>query len=319
VPTENDDVEIPPDSGKIKTKGDKKKVKSLDVKDSTTDSGTTISPDGPGKSAKFEATGDITIGEGNTVRGSNGNDGKKGGDVEITSTDGKVTNKGTIEGGDGGTGKRPKDGGDVEVNGKDIENTGIEKGGKGGDETDKKGKGKNGGKVTNTAQKTCKPGKKAGGNPGTGPGGNGKKGRVTTTAEEFLALFSGDFQSGDVVSFQVGSGGTILMAGLSGEAIQADTSVFIDGGSATTPIDMTGNPTGIDIIVAGSYICVFGDVILDPGVNLASITEPDGDDSGVPCPTGSVPTVSEWGLIIMALLLVSAGAIVIWQRRQVAA
>lgn len=36
-------------------------------------------------------------------------------------------------------------------------------------------------------------------------------------------------------------------------------------------------------------------------------------------PPPVIPTLSEWGLIIMAVLLVSAGTIVIWQRRRVAA
>ena len=34
-------------------------------------------------------------------------------------------------------------------------------------------------------------------------------------------------------------------------------------------------------------------------------------------PEHQIPTVSEWGLIVMAVLLVSAGAIMIWQRRRV--
>jgi len=44
-----------------------------------------------------------------------------------------------------------------------------------------------------------------------------------------------------------------------------------------------------------------------------------GIGEGVPTPTGRVPTVSEWGLIITAVLLVSAGAIVIWRRQRIAA
>jgi len=39
---------------------------------------------------------------------------------------------------------------------------------------------------------------------------------------------------------------------------------------------------------------------------------------GVAQPDGN-PTVSQWGLIIMAVLLVSAGSIAIWRRRQIAA
>ena len=57
--------------------------------------------------------GDIHVGENNTVRGNNGNNGQSGGDVDIESTGGDVTNDGTIRGGDGGTGSRPRDGGSV--------------------------------------------------------------------------------------------------------------------------------------------------------------------------------------------------------------
>ena len=38
-----------------------------------------------------------------------------------------------------------------------------------------------------------------------------------------------------------------------------------------------------------------------------------------PGPTDDNPTVSQWGLIVMAVLLVAAGAIAIWRKQQVAA
>ena len=73
VPTKNDDVVIPSDSGTIKTNGGTKKVKSLVVQDSKDGTGTTIRPGNPGQSIKIEATGDVTIGEGNTLKGNKGN------------------------------------------------------------------------------------------------------------------------------------------------------------------------------------------------------------------------------------------------------
>ena len=44
-----------------------------------------------------------------------------------------------------------------------------------------------------------------------------------------------------------------------------------------------------------------------------------GEKSVVLSPPPDIPTVSEWGLIIMAVLLVTAGAVVIMRRRRAVA
>ncbi len=293
VPGPDDDVVIPPNSGEIKTDGELKEVRSLDVQDSD-GGGTTIRADGPGKSVKIKASGDIYIGEGNTVSGNNGNNGQAGGDVDIESTGGDVTNKGTLKGGDGGTGSRPRRGGHVKVKGQNVTNEGTETGGAGGSQTGTRGKGANGGNVTNEAVETCRPGSKAGGAPGTGPGGPGKKGRVTSSADEFLVFLPGDWQSGDMVSILVGPGGLIHMAELPEGAIQADTSVYIDAGGPGGPIILSGIPAGVPAIIAGESICVHGTVLLDPGLELADITEPTAFPSPAPCLAPPLPNVPWW-------------------------
>jgi hypothetical protein len=296
VPGADDDVTIPPDSGTITTNGGTKEVKSLDVEDSES-GGTKIQPDGPGKSLKIKTSGDVHIGEGNTARGSNGNNGQTGGNVEIESTDGKVTNDGTLEGGDGGTGTDPKDGGDVKVTGDDVENNGTETGGKGGSYTGTgRGKGKDGGDVDNKADHTCKPGKKKGGDAGTGkPNGNdGSKGKVDSSGEEFVSFIPGDRQEGATIAISTGPGGMIQLIGLQHGAFLADQSIFINAGGPGNPIEMFNFEPGAVVFQAGEQICLHGEVIMDGDRSLEEISEPDAIISPEPCLPPPGPFLDEF-------------------------
>lgn len=349
-PGPGDDVVIPPDQGEITVKGPKQ-VKSLDIKDSKGGGGTTIRPRGK-TFVRITCGGDIKIGKGNTIRGNDGADGQIGGNVDITSDNGDVTNKGKViggrggnrdggkkakkggdvkvkakngkitngrdgemQGGDSGNGLKPKKGGDVIVDGKNVDNQGKEIGGKGGDYTGKKRKpGADGGNVKNVASNQCRPGKKKGGDKGEGNNNDGsKRGRVTSSGEEFLALLPGDYHTGDIVTLLVGSKGKILMAGLSVSAIKADDSIIIDASSEDNTIDLTGNSAGTDIIVAGRQICIFGNMKLDPEVSIASITNPDAIDSDISC----LPQkrLLKWGSIMLALVILIVIIVLILRRK----
>ncbi len=300
VPGAGDDVVIPPDSGEITTNGQPKSVKSLEVRDSPEPEdpekpkGTHITGAKPGDSVIINASGEIYVGARNTVTGCDGGKYSDGGNVYIKSTGGNVTNRGTITGGNGHSGKKPTNGGHVRLDGKNVTNKGMEAGGAGGDHTGTSGPGANGGNVHNEADEACEPGKKVGGRAGTGYTGSGKRGLATTSAHEYVLFLPGDWQSGDTVSILVGPGGLIDMAGLPEGAIQADTSVFIDAGGPDGLIILSGIPAGVPAIIAGESICVHGTVLLDPGVELADITEPAAFPSPDPCPVPPLPNVPWW-------------------------
>ena len=52
-----------------------------------------------------------------------------------------------------------------------------------------------------------------------------------------------------------------------------------------------------------------------PGTENPDQSDLDGDGAGDACDPPPVPTVSEWGLILMALLLLTMGTIVFTRRR----
>jgi hypothetical protein len=102
-----------------------------------------------------------------------------------------------------------------------------------------------------------------------------------------VVLQPGDSQTGDTVTLQAEPTGGIELVGLQASAIAAVDSVVIDAGSTGTAVDLTGNPAGTNVIVAGSSICIRGTVLLDPGASLASITEPDASNPCTPPPPSS--------------------------------
>ncbi len=317
-PGEGDEAIIPGNQGIITVNG-KKEVQSLEVQDSPGAlNKTLIQAAGPGKAVDIEATGDIEIGSDNTVRGGAGAPGKPGGNVELESTGGDVTNEGTLEGGRGGNGTSPGKGGDVKVTGNNVDNQGTENGGAGGDYTGgTTRRGGTGGNVTNSAQLEAHGGTKNGGEGGSGnPNDDAHKGRsgvTTTSGASQVSIEPGDALKGWDVRILTGATGTVLLAGISPGALDADSTISIDAGGAGT-IDLTGNASGTDVMVAGHGICVHGQVQLDPGVNLGDITEPDGVESSQPCAI-VIPTLSQWGLIIFSLLALSLVTVALTRRR----
>lgn len=315
APTSVDDVVIPPNSGTITTNGSVS-VKSLTVQDSTPPGGTTITGQDPGDGVSITAEGDIYIGKNNTVSGADGKNNKDGGDVDIESTKGKVTNagkikggkgdekkrggdvnvkakgtvtnskEGSIEGGEGGSASssKPGRGGNVTVTGDNVVNDGTETGGAGGQRNgEPKGQG---GNATNRAAKQCRNGNKKG-------GAGEPAGRARAEGEEFLVLAPDDGLRGTTVALESGPDGAIIMLGLEPLAIQADDCVFIDAGGPDNPIDMTGLMPGENVIVAGRSIQIRGHVLLDPGVELADITEPDAVLSIDPCLPPNTPWLDD--------------------------
>jgi hypothetical protein len=311
-PTENDDVVIPKNSGKITTDGTEKKVKSLTVEDSDPAlepqfPRTKITADGSGKSVKITAKGEkgITIGAKNEVRGADGKDGRRdpdgngaqegsdtedGGNAELDAPGGKVTNKGNIEGGKGGEGdsrgtrgqRSGGKGGAVRVSGKEIENTGTEIGGNGGNGKNEGGKGGEGGGVYNDSKTDGnRPGGKTGGTGGkhgasTKKADNGKVVSFAPFRIEFpFDFFSFEGQRGDSIILQTGPEGGISLAGLGAGAFVAEDTVTLDAGGPDNPIDLRGIPAGTKVIVASNQVALRGLVLLDPGVRLEDIIDTD--------------------------------------------
>jgi hypothetical protein len=256
----------------------------------------------------IKAYGRVYIGKNNTVHGKKGttigdlSDGD-GGDVRIDATgdpndpndDGEVENKGDLIGGDGEKGRateqdgerptQPGKGGKVVVKGKKVTNSGKEQGGKGGDGDTGQDGGKGGGVENEGEVTTGKQGKTggAGGAKGSRSRKDGKSGDVKLNGVAQTVCLPGAVYEGENVTIQAGPGGVITMLELPEDSIVAVREVFIIAGDGEGLIDLTGIRAGVNVIRAGVCIHVLGEVLLDPDVSLADITEPDAIVSGSPC------------------------------------
>jgi len=327
APQQKDDVVIPPNSGTITSNGAFKEINSLDMQSSAGGAGSTLTGEGNGitngTSVRIFADKRIYIGSGNVVAGADAPPGGLGGEVFLYAgllnhfgEPGDVTNDGTIRGGKGGGSPQGGEGGGVTVKGDNIYNHGTETGGAGGPSTGPGKKGGKGGSVANTAEKEAKGGTKTKGVGGSGPGGKGTDGTTKTEAPVTLTLAPGDFQRGETVSLVSAPGGSIVLVAMAPGQLAGESGVCIDGGSMATPIDLRGNPPGINVIVADptGSIHIRGSVLLDPGVTLADITEPDAIVSSVPC-AAAVPGLSPWALGSLLAGLSGAGALAVRRRR----
>ena len=320
APQANEDVVIPGNSGDITQNGAQKNVNSLEMKDSPINPGSRLSAGAYSTPVKITAKKQIRIGANNYVQGTAGiGVAPAGGDVVLKAGEGNglgepgdLTNDGVIQGGRGHDGTQGGSGGGVTVSGDDVFNNGHELGGDGGDSSGPNTAGGRGGPVTNTSRDTCKAGRKAGGVGGAGTAIQGGKGTTTTTAPTTVALAPGAFQSGSRVELASSAGGSIVLTSLVPGQINADDQVCIDGGALGTPIDLRGNPPGINVIVAspGGSLVIHGLVLLDPGVTLAGITEPDATLSPTPCATTTaVPVGGPWLIGLLAASLAVAGVV----------
>jgi hypothetical protein len=327
TPQQKDDVVIPPNSGTITVNGAFKEINSLDMQTSAGGAGSTLTGDGSafpnGTSVRIFADKRIYIGSGNVVAGADGPPGGLGGGVYLHSgllnrfgEPGDVTNDGTIRGGKGGAGPHGGEGGGVTVKGDNVYNHGTETGGAGGASSGPGNKGGTGGSVENNAEHEAKGGVKTKGAGGSGPGGKGADGTTKTVAPVKLTLAPGDNQRGETVSLVSAPGGSVTLVALAPGQVAGESGVCIDGGSMTTPIDLRGNPPGINVIVADptGTIRVRGNVLLDPGVTLADITEPDAIVSPLPCAVAA-PGLSPWALGLLLAGLSGAGALAVRRRR----
>jgi len=288
VPTALDSVVIPANSGTIFVTGPKT-VRALCMAESTT--GTFIHGVNSGASIKITATEDIIIGEGNLIWARDGGVGQKGGNVELTSTGGRIVNDGALRGGNGGAGgtggqpgeKPGKPGGDIIVTAPVDCSSGSETGGDGGSASPGtlNGGGPGGSVVDKAKVKQHFPTKK-GGRGGTGTV-DGSDGSVSVTGGH-IEPSPGARLTGDIVLVNAPEDtlGDLSLIPAGDSAIVATRYIFIDL-CDTCDVDLRGHQAGQYVMVAGENICIFGRPILDPGVTLADITSPTAVVSSTPC------------------------------------
>ncbi|HKQ60359.1 MAG TPA: hypothetical protein VJS92_03680 [Candidatus Polarisedimenticolaceae bacterium] len=200
--------------------------------------------------------------------GKGGINGGKGGSINFLPLD--LTNptppdldlkNGTYQGGDGGNGAGGGKAGDVQMLGKSLVN------------------GKN----------------ILGGNNGSRQlGGTPTMGNVTAIIETSTSVLPGGLIRGGVIALISNPGGQFVLQDLDANAIFADASICIGGSAILSPsatIDLTGNPPGENVLVTavGGQITLRGTVLLDPGVDLSDITEPNAIVSSLPCPCVEPP------------------------------
>jgi hypothetical protein len=323
APAPNHDVVIPGNSGWITTTRVLKRVNSLILanSDPSNPPSTIILGNEAGAGVQITAEKDISVGTGNTVRGMDGGVGSlHGGSVTLTSTTGNVTlaNSAYLRGGEGAGGQQGGDGGSVTVTGDAVRNDGRETGGGGGPSTSANSAGGRGGSVTNKGRDAAMGGTNEGGSGGAGTATNGAGGSAVTQAPRQIVLAQNDRQTGEAIELLGAPGGEISLRNMVPGQILAGRLVCIDGGDMETPIDLRGNAAGSTVIAApGGEIHIRGQVLLDPGVSLASITEPDAVVSNDACST-AVPMSTRAVAGLLAGLLLVAGSVILARRRDAA-
>lgn len=242
---------------------------------------------GVGGEAILRSGGDV-MNEG-VIEGGKGEDGVApgpGGRVVIEAPNGTVTNTldGLLRGGTGGNAAvgalSGAPGGAIKVSGMTINNLGTQRAG-GGGAGGGGATGGNGGNITNEATGILNSGNQfldadEFGIPIPGPGGvRGSPGKATNKGAQGALLPPGRKLNAGVVVFTTQPGGYISMPGILPGTLHAITRICISGFGA--PIDLTGISAGTIVMStdAGGSIQIQGPVVMDPGVTLADIADPD--------------------------------------------
>jgi hypothetical protein len=293
-------------------------------------------------------TGDAGDGADTNAAGENGGNGGQSGPIAVKSKE-NVVNEGQMETGDGGqggsAGENAENGGDagkvgdIDFGGEEIRSLGNLTTGEGKKGGDAAGNGKNGGNGSdaggikahgpkdeddeaeivdiqeNSKTEIGKPGGAGSGGEGGINGKSGAKGKCDVKADNRISMGPGAEMDCGLCSLEFGPGDLIL-AGIDEGAVMASGDVMILGQGL---VDLTGNPPGVNVIQSVEGQIVFSvvsedKILLNPGVELADITEPD----ATVIVAGQIPTVPEWGLIIFTLLLLTVGTIFIQRRVMIA-
>ncbi len=281
VPGADDDVEIPGDSGSIEVSGPIE-VGSIDMKDSPSFAGSSLNAP-QGSNLEITTNGKFRVGKNNFVRAPNGDQNNPAGKVDIDAI-GDFINRGTIGGGIGNTPWAgvggAGSGGGIRIRGKTVDNsTGKIQGGAGGADSgsgSEAGKGGDGGNVDIEAE----TGKIQGDDIKGGEKGQGSPDGTAGTVNDAGAggtepvIGSTSTTTGEVIQVNAGSQGWIDLSSRSALAYDAHDRLLINAGSNGV-IDLRGNPAGTLVLSAQNSITLQGTVLLDPGVTLADLTEPD--------------------------------------------
>jgi hypothetical protein len=244
-----------------------------------------------------------SLSNGGVIRGMNGGPNRN---VTINAVKNIDNNApGSITGGNGaGSPGIAESGGWVKLNaGTTLVNSGSLKGGQGGAGGTQNGDGgdveeKSGGDMTN------KDGTAEGGDPG---GAGAKKGKPRKEAGGKISMNGGSRVTGYACAIVAGD--SVVGRDLAANAINATTTILITA-CPSGVIDLRANPNGEDVLVAGSSITLRGSaILLDGGVTLAGISSPDA--TGTTCAT---PGVDPTGLLVLALIMSSAGALALARR-----
>jgi hypothetical protein len=316
--TGKDDVVIPADQGVI-TVNDTKNVKSLDMKDNKdadANNDSKIKARDAGDPVKINSTNTVHVGDGASIQGADGlvpgqTTNRSGGDVTVTS------------GGDVNMGKGSS------IQGGEADPAGNGNGGSANVKTPKD----NNHRILGDNSDQNKPPRIDGGNGhGTGKGGDSHietghnnvsqsggnapnphhHGSVFSIISNGYKLTPGFQIIGFDVTIILDGSGTIELDSLSMTNISADHDVFICSNGA---IDLQHNLHGIDVITAGGSITMSGNVLLDPGVSIGDITQPDASIANINCSCYIVPTLSQWGLIVFGVLLLGIEIVYFMRRR----
>lgn len=319
-PGVQDDVTIPPDSGPIFTAGTTMiSLKSLDVQNTAGGGGTHIQ--GPADNVELSIAmnggqvfgGKFYLGTGNSI-GKLANPNGHGGELSLSTRVDDMTINGTVFGGDGGTeaGGKGRYGGLVIVSSAgNLRIDGAIQGAKGG-----QGMGGNAGGAGGDVRILCEGALMRTGSavPGVGGAGNpeGDEGEFLEQAKKRLTVIAG-ITSGRSIVMQVFGDplGNVELLALAPGAIHAQETIKIGAGSGAAYIDLRGNSGSAPRLTAGGSICLFGQVLLDSGVTLSQICEPDPIVSDVSCvaPIGTPLTMS-----VMAVLCCCLGVVLLRSR-----
>jgi hypothetical protein len=179
-------------------------------------------------------------------------------------------------------------------------------------------------------------------------GFDGPNGPVDLVAQDDITVNPGATIEGTYVRLKAGSTKTISVQGIDLRASDGDfseahaeplgtsqrgtissliraTSTFAYLEALGGTVDLTGNPIGVDVLLAtgtNGFTRVTADTVsLDGGVMIEDVTEPDATVSTAPCPICffNVPVMGAPGLAALALAFGSAGAVLLRRRKSTAA
>jgi hypothetical protein len=305
VPLASEDVLFPAGSPSVTVDGSEKVIRSLRFNDEVFLLGYKIHTQ-PGAGVRFAAAQDVYLGNfcGATSAAN-----------IVIRAGGNLTIRHLLTAGAGASGNKGTSGGSIELTGVNVLAAFALQAGNGGTSSGAGIASGSGGDIVIEASQSAGTGAMAAGNGGGGaiPG---RPGLVIIHAHNQVTLnptSTANAVAGGRLMVETDPGGTIIASGLVAQEIHMKTGVCLNTGSASGTIDLRSDEPSAIVSDAGR-IQLYGSPMLDSGVTLADVTQPDGVVTSAPC-DATVPAGSPGALAAAAALLLGTGLLAMRRAR----